>query len=66
MSLLTLIIAIVVVGIVLWAINSFVPMQGSVKKLLNIVVILILVVWLLNAFGLIDALSTVHVGGRHR
>lgn len=66
MSLLTLIIALVVVGIVLYAINRFVPMEGSIKKLLNIVVILVLVVWLLQAFGLLDFLGTVHVGKAHR
>ncbi len=66
MSLLSLIIALVVVGIVLWAINKFVPMDGKVKTLLNIVVIGVLVVWLLQSFGLLDFLGTVHVGKVHR
>ena len=65
MSLLSIIIAIVVVGILLWAINSFIPMEGKVKQILNIVVILFLVVWLLQAFGLFDYIGSVHVG-RHR
>jgi hypothetical protein len=63
MSLLTLIIAIVVVGVVLWAVNSFIPMSPGIKKLLNIVVIAVLVIWLLQQFGLFDALGTVHIGG---
>jgi hypothetical protein len=66
MSLLSLIIALVVVGIVLYAINKFIPMEGSIKRLLNIVVICILVVWLLQAFGLLDFLSTINVGKAHR
>lgn len=66
MSLLSLILALVVVGIVLYAINKFVPMEGNTKKLLNIVVILVLVVWLLQAFGLLDFLGTVQVGKVHR
>lgn len=66
MSLLTLIVALVVVGIVLYAINAFVPMEGSVKRILNIVVICILVIWILQAFGLLDFLNTVHVGKAHR
>lgn len=61
MSLLSLVIALVVVGIVLWALNAFVPMDATVKRILNIVVILVLVVWLLSAFGVLDAFSTVRV-----
>jgi hypothetical protein len=61
MSLLSLIIAIVVVGILLWAVNSFIPMDAKVKTILNIVVIVILVVWLLSAFGLFDSLRGVQV-----
>lgn len=63
MSLLTLIIALVAVGVVLWAINTYVPMDGKIKKLLNVVVILLLIVWLLQAFGVIDKLD--HVRVRH-
>ena len=66
MSLLSLIIAIVVVGILLWAINSFIPMDGKIKQILNIVCIAVLVIWLLQQFGLLDALSGVHVGGHRR
>lgn len=66
MSLLSLIIALVVVGIVLYAINAFIPMDAKVKKLLNIVVLCVLVIWLLQAFGLLDFLGTVHVGKAHR
>lgn len=62
MPLSTLIIAIVVVGIVLYCINSFVPMEPKVKTILNIVVILVLVVYLLQAFGVIAQLDRVHVG----
>lgn len=66
MSLLSLIVALVVVGVVLYAINKFVPMEGSVKRLLNIVVICVMVVLLLKEFGLLDFLDTVHVGKVHR
>lgn len=65
MSLLTLLIAIVAVGVVLWAINQFVPMDGKIKMILNVIVVLILVVWALEAFGLLDALSTVRVPRAH-
>jgi hypothetical protein len=65
MSLLTLLIALVAVGVVLYCINQFVPMDAKIKMLLNVVVVLVLVVWCLEAFGLIDAFSTVRVPRAH-
>lgn len=66
MSLLSVIIAIVVVGLLLWAINSFIPMEGQIKKILNIVVVIVLVVWLLQASGLLDYLGAVALPRHHR
>ncbi len=57
MSILGLIIAIVVVGLLLWAINSFIPMEPRVKQILNIVVIVLLVIWILKALGVFAMLS---------
>lgn len=65
MSLLALVVALVAVGVVLYCINAFVPMDGKVKTVLNVVVVLVLVVWLLQAFGLLDAFSTVRVPRAH-
>jgi hypothetical protein len=62
MSLLSIILVIVVVGVLLWAINSFVPMDSKIKSILNIVVVLLLIFWLLQAFGLIQGLSNIRVG----
>lgn len=62
MSLISLIITIVVVGILLWAINSFIPMDGRVKSILNVVVIIVLVLWLLQGFGIIGSVGNVRVG----
>lgn len=62
MSLLSIILVIVVVGVLLWAINSFVPMDSKVKSILNIVVVLLLIFWLLQAFGLIQGLANIRVG----
>lgn len=52
MPLLSIVIALVVVGVVLWLINTFIPMASSIKTILNIVVVVAVVVWLLQAFGL--------------
>jgi UDP-N-acetylmuramyl pentapeptide phosphotransferase/UDP-N-acetylglucosamine-1-phosphate transferase len=62
MSLVTLVIVLVIVGVVLWLINSFIPMQSSIKKILNVVVIIVVIIWLLSAFGIIDGLDTIRIG----
>jgi hypothetical protein len=61
MSLISLVIVLVVVGVVLWLINSYIPMQTTIKKILNVVVIVVVVLWLLSAFGLIDNLNNIHI-----
>ena len=61
MSLLGLILVLVVVGFILWAINVYIPLDPLVKKILNVVVIVVLVIWLLNAFGLLSDLRSVRV-----
>lgn len=50
MDLFSLIIILVVVGLVLYIINTFIPMQPQVKQILNVVVIIVLVIWLLSLF----------------
>lgn len=62
MSLVTLVIVLVVVGVVLWLINSFIPMQSTIKKILNVVVIIVVILWLLSAFGVIGPLDSIRIG----
>ena len=62
MSLITLVIVLVVVGVVLWLINSYIPMQATIKKILNVVVIIAVVLWLLSTFGVIGSLDTIRIG----
>ena len=61
MSLLSLIVALIVVGVLLWLVNSYIPMDGKIKQILNIVVVVAVVLWLLNAFGLLDGLRQITV-----
>ncbi len=61
MPLLTIVIVIIVVGVLLWLVNSYIPMDRKVKNILNIVVIVLLVIWLLKAFGLFDSLKSINV-----
>jgi hypothetical protein len=62
MSLLTIVIVIVVVGVLLWAVNSFIPMDPKIRSILNVVVVIALVIWLLRAFGILDSLGGIRVG----
>ena len=62
MPLITLLIILVVIGFALWGVNTYIPMQAGIKKVLNVVVIIVVAIWLLNAFGVIGDLSAVHVG----
>ena len=62
MSLINLVIVLVVVGVILWLINSYIPMQATIKKILNAVVVIAVIIWLLSAFGLIDNISNIQIG----
>jgi len=61
MPLLTILLVIIVVGVLLWLINSFIPMDHNIKKILNVVVIIILIVWLLKVFGIFGTLMDIHI-----
>lgn len=58
MSLLGIIVFLLVVGVVLWLINAYVPMDSKIKTILNVVVVIFVIIWLLRALGLISYLST--------
>jgi hypothetical protein len=62
MPLIQILLALIVVGVLLWLVNSFIPMAGSIKSILNAVVVIVVVLWLLNVFGLFHSLSNIHVG----
>jgi hypothetical protein len=62
MPLIQLVITLVVVGVILWLINSYIPMQSTIKAILNAVVIIVVVIWLLSVFGLIGPISQFRIG----
>lgn len=62
MPLLTVIIVLIVVGVLLWLINTYIPMQGTIKGLLNAVVVIVVVLWLLQAFGLLGDIAGIRIG----
>lgn len=61
MPLINLIITLVVVGVLLWLVNAYIPMDGKIKKILNIVVVICVVVWLLYAFGILHHSGDIRV-----
>jgi len=62
MPLIQVILVLIVVGVLLWLVNTYIPMAGSIKSILNAVVVIVVVLWLLNVFGLLDNFSRVRVG----
>jgi hypothetical protein len=61
MPLLTILLVLIVAGVILWLINTYIPMDRKIKSLLNIVVVILVIVWLLNVFGILTSLNKVHV-----
>lgn len=61
MSLISLILILVAVGVVMWLINSYLPLDPRMQKILNAVVIIVVVLWLLQVFGVLDDVSAVRV-----
>jgi len=62
MPLIQILLALIVVGVLLWLVNRFIPMANSIKSILNAVVVIAVVLWLLNVLGLFHSLSNIHVG----
>jgi hypothetical protein len=62
MSLISLVVVLIVVGVLLWLVNTYIPMDGKIKSILNAVVVIAVVIWLLQAFGLLGSLENIRVG----
>jgi len=62
MPLVQVVLVLIVVGVLLWLINRYIPMQGTIKSILNAVVVIAVVLWLLQVFGLFHNLSSIRVG----
>ncbi len=62
MPLLQFVMVLIVVGVLLWLVNNFIPMQASIKSILNAVVVIGVVLWILNVFGLFHSFAHIRVG----
>lgn len=58
----SLILVLVVVGVILWLINKFIPMEANIKNILNVVVIVGVVLWLLSATGVLGSFTNIRIG----
>jgi len=62
MPLVTVVITLAVVGVLLWLVNRFIPMQGQIKGIVNAVVVIAVVIWLLKVCNLLGYISQFRVG----
>ncbi len=61
MSLLSILLVLIVVGVLLWLVNTYIPMDRKIKNILNAVVVIVVIIWLLKVFGLFTSLNGVHI-----
>jgi hypothetical protein len=61
MTLINIALVLIVVGLALWLINTYIPMAGGMKSLLNVVAFVVVLIWLLQVFGLIGPIRGVHI-----
>jgi uncharacterized Tic20 family protein len=57
MSIITVVIVLIVVGVLLWLINTYIPMASVIKTIINIVVVIVVILWLLQVFGVYESLN---------
>ncbi|HQW02011.1 MAG: hypothetical protein IPN60_03870 [Saprospiraceae bacterium] len=61
MSLVSVLLVLIVVGVILWLVNTYIPMDRKIKNILNVVVVIVVVLWLLRAFGVLDSLNSIRI-----
>jgi hypothetical protein len=61
MSLISLIVTLIVIGVLLWLVNAYIPMDGKIKNILSVIVVICVVVWLLSVFGVIGRAGDIRV-----
>ena len=61
MPLINVLIVLIVVGVLLWLVNAYIPMDGKIKSILNAVVVIVVIIWLLQAFGLMGSIKSIHI-----
>ena len=58
----SVVIVLIGVGLLLWLVNNYIPMDAKIKNILNVVVVIAVVLWMLDVFGIWSHMTTIHVG----
>ncbi len=61
MSLISLMVVLIIAGVVLWLVNAYIPMDGKIKTILNVVVVIVICVWLLQQFGVLGSMNQISI-----
>ncbi len=61
MSLISIVVTLVVAGVILWLVNTYIPMEGRLKQILNVLVIIVVCVWLLQSFGILGNINDIRI-----
>jgi len=62
MSVIQLIVTLVVVGVIMWLVNAYIPMQNTIKQILNVVIVIVAILFVLSAFGILGSFSGLRIG----
>jgi ABC-type long-subunit fatty acid transport system fused permease/ATPase subunit len=62
-SLINLVVTLIIVGVLLWLVNSFIPMDRKIRSILNVVVVIAVILWILEGTGLVTGLDSIRIGG---
>ncbi|MGQ7944399.1 Thivi_2564 family membrane protein [Flavobacterium sp. WC2509] len=60
MPLVTVLLVLIVIGVLLWLVNTYIPMDPKIKNIFNIVVVIFVIIWLLKVFGLFNDVMNLH------
>jgi len=61
MSLISVVVLLVVIGVILWLVNTYIPMDGKIKQVLNVLVLIVVCIWLLQSFGVLGDLNGIRI-----
>jgi hypothetical protein len=63
MSIVSVVVILIVAGVLLYLVNTYIPMDATIKKIINAVVIIAVVLWLLTLFGILPEIGSIRIGG---
>jgi len=61
MPVLAILLVLILAGVLLWLLNQYIPMDGKIRTILNFVLVILIIVWLLKAFGVFHYMRDMHV-----